>query len=1080
MRRRSRARQEACLLGPVALHPRLVAFSLGVLVLAGIAAPAAGRVVPGDAFLCGDVTVPRATRGAAPPPAFHARVAVPVIDRFTRPLPSGRYTLDLRRADSFCRPVRIDEAELTAPLHALERYEARRTRRKPAPPPLPHVTEVVETAFGTVRLKLGSIATLAVPTLATGSVGGGGAAERDHFACYAGRPERTTGPRLRPFRTVVQTVAGARAVDVRKPIGLCVPASVREDDPSAPKHPVDLLCWDARLVPDDDAPPPAAEIVATRNSFGPESLKVAVPRVLCVPAARLDVAVPTPTPFPTFTPPPTPVPSATAGVTPRPAAVRVDPPVLDGLVRDRQCFTATADLPDGSTADVTATAIWRVFDNAIAVPSGFLDGKKCFVGIAIGTTAITARDPATGATSSPASFAATWPIFQLVVSPKQLGMRPGDTETLTVTAHLAGNRTRNVTQHVTYESSNPTIASMPNAAGNRSRIDAAGTGSATIVVRDAFSSLTDAAAVAVGDLSALQVEPAAPAPLLFPGEVAKMKAVGLFAGGFRGNVTSLASFTSSAPNVVVAQNAPNDRGRIEAIAPGTAVIDATDGPTGITSTCCGTVRVLGDALGVTVAPTAFERRLGVDTAPILVRADGLYAVPPNEIAARTVSDHVTWSSSDESIVAIGDVDDRQRRELLPVGGGRATVVATDPSNGLTSAPVAVTIFDHIGRVEVGTSPVDPAENAARTVVVGQSVGFYANGYFDGGNRRQLQDFLLRASDPTIVRVNGRFVEGVRPGTVVISAVDGPSGLSSADGGRDGLLHVIGGLVRLALSPRTVDLEVGETTSLTANGYDAQGVSTNVTQRAFYRSSDPSVVDAENTWGNASRIRAVGIGTATVWAVDPDTGISTLSSGENTVVVVHDRALVRIAVSPANVRMAPSSTRRYTAIGERADGSLVNLTQRVEWVVGDPAVAAAPNASGDRSLVAALAPGTTTVDAYEPASGVRASDGGEHGTLTVAALAAIELSPVEVTLTVGQRVSLTALGRFDDDTTVNLTQEATYGSSDPGVVMALNTGGNRSQIEAVAPGVATITASRASAYPQATESTSVTVVVTDAP
>jgi hypothetical protein len=1061
----------------MALGPRIGCFALGVLVLVCVAVPAMGREIPGDAFLCGDAKVPRATRGAPPPAVFHARVAVPVIDRFTRPLPSGRYTLDLRRADAFCRPVRLDEGELAAPLHGIELYEARRTRRKPAPPPLPRVTEVVESAFGTVRLKVGGIETLAVPTLAAGSVGGGANVERDHYACYAGRPERVAGARLRPVRTVVRTVDGPRTVDVRKPIGLCVPASVREDDPSAPKHPVDLLCWDARIVAGEGTPAPAAEVVATRNAFGPELLKVAVPRVLCVPAARLEVAVPTPTPFPTFTPPPTPVPSATAGMTPRPAAVRIDPPALDGLLRDRQCFTAVADLPDGSTADVTATAIWRVFDNAVAAPSGFLDGKKCFVGVAIGTTEITARDQATGATSAPARLSATWPIFQLVVAPKQIGMRPGETETLTVTAHLLGDRTRNVTQHVRYESSDPAVASMPNVAGNRSRIDAARTGSANIFVHDTFSRFSDAASVAVADLTAVEVEPG---PLLFPGEIAKLKAIGLFGSGFRGNVTAVSTFSSSAPNVVAALNAPGDRGRIEAIAPGTAVVDATDGPTGIRSTCCGTVRVLGDALDVTLAPTLFERRIGVDTAPILVTATGRYAVPPSGSATRVVSDHVTWTSSDDAVVAVGDVDARARRELLAVGGGQATVIVTDPSNGFTSAPVTVTVFDHLDRVEVGTAANDPAENEARTIGVGASAGFYVHGYFDGGRHRRLDFFQLVSSDPEIASVHGgRFVRANRPGTVTISASDLPSGTSSADGGRNGILHVISGLLRLVLSPPTLRLDLGEAVSLTATGYDAAGGTQNVTQRAFYSSSDPSVVVAENTQGNASRIRAVGIGSATISAYDPDSDLSTSATGDDTVVVVHDDSLVRIVVAPASVRLAVESARRFTATGHRADGSVVNLTQRVEWRVDDSGVATAPNTAGDRSRVVAVGPGTTMVDAYDPETGVRASDSGEHATLTVGGLSAIELSPAEVTLSVGQRFSLTALGRLGDDTTVNLTQEATYASSDPGVVAALNASGNRSQIEATAPGVATVTASRASSYPQATESAPVTIIVTGA-
>jgi hypothetical protein len=63
--------------------------------------------------------------------------------------------------------------------------------------------------------------------------------------------------------------------------------------------------------------------------------------------------------------------------------------------------------------------------------------------------------------------------------------------------------------------------------------------------------------------------------------------------------------------------------------------------------------------------------------------------------------------------------------------------------------------------------------------------------------------------------------------------------------------------------------------------------------------------------------------------------------------------------------------------------------------------------------------------------------------------------------------------------VNLTQDAVYASSDPAVVVATNLAGNRSRVQAVAPGVATVTASRSSTYPQATESNAVTVTVVPA-
>ena len=57
---------------------------------------------------------------------------------------------------------------------------------------------------------------------------------------------------------------------------------------------------------------------------------------------------------------------------------------------------------------------------------------------------------------------------------------------------------------------------------------------------------------------------------------------------------------------------------------------------------------------------------------------------------------------------------------------------------------------------------------------------------------------------------------------------------------------------------------------------------------------------------------------------------------------------------------------------------------------------------------------------------------------------------------------TAIGHFGGGVTQNLTQEVVYSSSDPGVASAPNTPGDRSRIDAVAPGTATISAAHPTA------------------
>jgi len=104
-------------------------------------------------------------------PVFRPRVAVSAIDRFTLPRASERYTIDLEKAEALCRPVRLDGEDVTDPLSGLEAYDARRTRRKPSPPPLPATTEVIETSLGTVTtLELTVGAAFALTTVGAGPV----------------------------------------------------------------------------------------------------------------------------------------------------------------------------------------------------------------------------------------------------------------------------------------------------------------------------------------------------------------------------------------------------------------------------------------------------------------------------------------------------------------------------------------------------------------------------------------------------------------------------------------------------------------------------------------------------------------------------------------------------------------------------------------------------------------------------------------------------------------------------------------------------------------------------------------------
>jgi uncharacterized protein YjdB/Tol biopolymer transport system component len=261
------------------------------------------------------------------------------------------------------------------------------------------------------------------------------------------------------------------------------------------------------------------------------------------------------------------------------------------------------------------------------------------------------------------------------------------------------------------------------------------------------------------------------------------------------------------------------------------------------------------------------------------------------------------------------------------------------------------------------------------------------------------------------------------------------------------------LVRISLAPAEKTLTVGQTEVFTATGHWNDGSTANVTQLADYQTSAPGTVAAPNAPGNKSQVEAVAPGTATISA--SYAGVTTTMTGDDATVTVLG-ALDHIVVAPATTTLSVGEIETYTATGHYVGGGTQNLTQMVDWASSDPDVAAALNTPGNKSQVEAVAPGDVTISATDPGSGISSTDSGDDGELTVIGpLESITLAPASKTLAVGGFETYTATGHYEGGATRNLTQQVTYFSSDEAVAEAPNTPGNRSRVNAVGTGMATI-------------------------
>ena len=193
----------------------------------------------------------------------------------------------------------------------------------------------------------------------------------------------------------------------------------------------------------------------------------------------------------------------------------------------------------------------------------------------------------------------------------------------------------------------------------------------------------------------------------------------------------------------------------------------------------------------------------------------------------------------------------------------------------------------------------------------------------------------------------------------------------------------GTIVRLELKPLTKTISVGEFANYTATGFDAQGVSKNMTQKVEYASSDPTVAEAPNVDGNRGRVNGLEPGVVTISATDPVTGVATTDQGGVSGTLTVQGALVAITLKPLDKNAAVGDTISYTATGQLSDGNTKNLTQKVVYASSDTSVAICPNTDGNKGQVQAVGVGTAIISATDPVTDI-ATEAEGSGTLTVRA------------------------------------------------------------------------------------------------
>jgi len=515
-------------------------------------------------------------------------------------------------------------------------------------------------------------------------------------------------------------------------------------------------------------------------------------------------------------------------------------------------------------------------------------------------------------------------------------------------------------------------------------------------------------------LLAIDVEPS---PKTVPSGVnVQYQATGIYSDGSSSSLTDPASWQSSDPAVatVLAD------GLVDTLAPGSATITASyagvSGQAALTVTAA-TVEQLQ------VTPSGLTEPAGTSGQ---LNATAFYTDGDTE----DVTDRANWASSDPGVVSVvPSGTDAGFVELLAPGS--ATVTAT--FEGVSDAtPITVT-----NAVLVDIS-IDPA-NAS--VASGIAVLYTATGLFSDGTSSVIDDDVTWQSSTSAVATIGPdgLAQTVGPGATTISATADGVTASTA-------LTVTNAIVlNLQIVPGEVSRPLGTVASLQAIAQFSDLTTEDVTEAATWTSTDESIVDVVSGGEFAGLASMAGIGSAFV---------SASYQGANTSITVEvtPAALLRIEVDPVNESVARGVEVQYNATGIYTGGTSQNITTEATWRSSDTTVATIDQDGLANTLgsISRLSIGSTEISA---------TFGGEQDivllTVTTAVVTSVQITPTGLVEPAGTSSQLTSTAFYSDATSQDVTNEATWTSSDTAILTIGATGDNGGFTLLLAPGTAAV-------------------------
>lgn len=688
-------------------------------------------------------------------------------------------------------------------------------------------------------------------------------------------------------------------------------------------------------------------------------------------------------------------------------------------------FVVTAVMSDGTTTDVTSDATFASGDTSLATVSG-----HTVTGLKAGVVSITATYKTKTVT---ATVTVTSSPLQSISIDGVAPVTVGQSILLTATGIFANGTKQDISAVATWTSSDNTLAKVAvDSATGQAKVQGFAAGTVTISASFQGVSAKSDVTVTAASLKRIDITPAQ--INLQRGLSQTFQATGTYDDGTVGDLTSQATWATSNNAIATVTSDPSGV-TVKAVGAGTATISATLGNIGGKASVTVTTPNL---IAIKVTPATWSPNVGGTQA---FTAMGGY----DDGTTADITLSATWSSANPTTVSISNAAGEKGQATALAAGN--TQIQASLAGQVASALVTVSASPLVS-IDISPSPL--------YLVVGLKASLVAMGTYQNGTKQDLTSMVAwTTSDSKIATVSNAAdttgqVTGVAIGPTTIIAVYG------AIAGKVPVTVSNATLSGIDIQPVTSSIAAGNTQQFTAIGYFDNGNKADITTQVTWTSSTITVAEVSNAAGNNGLASGLVAGNATIYA--SMSGVQ----GKATLTVTAPQ-LSSIMVTPTSANIAVKGTANLTVTAVYQNGTTAPVAGT--WSSSDTRIATVAAAAGGRrgATVTGVSAGSATITAtYQ----------GKTDTALITVTAAATVVGLTVTpsnpasILVGATQPFQANAVYSDGTTTNVTNTASWTSSDAKVASVSNTaggggpgapGGGRGMATGIGAGTTTITA-----------------------